>query len=514
MTPTARDWPLVSCIMPTYNRRHFVPRAIRSFLRQDFPHKELVIVDDGAEAVGDLVPVDPRVRYVRLERRATVGAKRNLACEQAAGPLIAHWDDDDWHAPRRLRCQVEALLHAGADLCGLRTLLFYDASHGRAWRYDYPDGHRPWLSGSSLLYTRNYWMGHRFPEIDVGEDSQFVWGADPRRLAALDDFTIHVGIIHGQNVAPKQTDGAWWRPHPVEEVRQILGEDWEADGPVATAMPPQPAADGARVEPGAPPGPPPIRNVFACLVHENAECVVDLVRNLRHLDPDSKVLLYNGSANPNFLNGVFPTDRHGAVLHPSPSPMRWGRLHDFAVDCMRFALVHLPFDTLTIVDSDQLAVRPGYSNRLAALLAEERGVGILSNSPELQGPRTSIQPARVGACRDRPLAALPPALPRRGIAIPPLGLLAVHRLHGRRGARPRPALRRGRAAPATPPGHQDLGHGGGGPADAGRAPGLSRGGQPVQLRLRAIPDALLGPAARGRHGPAGRLLGPPDPPSV
>ena len=60
MTPTARDWPLVSCIMPTYNRRHFVPRAIRSFLRQDFPHKELVIVDDGAEAVGDLVPVDPR----------------------------------------------------------------------------------------------------------------------------------------------------------------------------------------------------------------------------------------------------------------------------------------------------------------------------------------------------------------------------------------------------------------------------------------------------------------------
>ena len=298
MTPTARDWPLVSCIMPTYNRRHFVPRAIRSFLRQDFPHKELVIVDDGAEAVGDLVPVDPRVRYVRLERRATVGAKRNLACEQAAGPLIAHWDDDDWHAPRRLRCQVEALLHAGADLCGLRTLLFYDASHGRAWRYDYPDGHRPWLSGSSLLYTRNYWMAHRFPEIDVGEDSQFVWSADPRRLAALDDFTIHVGIIHGQNVAPKQTDGAWWRPHPVEEVRQILGEDWEADGPVATAMPPQPAADGARVEPGAPPGPPPIRNVFACLVHENPECVVDLVRNLRHLDPDSTVLLYNGSCEP------------------------------------------------------------------------------------------------------------------------------------------------------------------------------------------------------------------------
>ena len=127
MTPTANDGPLVSCIMPTYNRRHFVPGAIRSFLRQDFPNKELVIVDDGTDAVCDLVPADPRLRYIRLPQRATVGAKRNLACDQAGGSLIAHWDDDDWHAPRRLRCQVEALLAANADLCGLKTLLFYDA---------------------------------------------------------------------------------------------------------------------------------------------------------------------------------------------------------------------------------------------------------------------------------------------------------------------------------------------------------------------------------------------------
>jgi glycosyltransferase involved in cell wall biosynthesis len=38
---------LVSCIMPTFNRRAFVPQAIRYFLRQDFEHKELIIVDDG-----------------------------------------------------------------------------------------------------------------------------------------------------------------------------------------------------------------------------------------------------------------------------------------------------------------------------------------------------------------------------------------------------------------------------------------------------------------------------------
>jgi hypothetical protein len=135
--------------------------------------------------------------------------------------------------------------------------------------------------------------------------------------------------------------------------------------------------------------PPSIRNVFACLVHENLECVVDLVLNLRHLDPPSTVLLYNGSAEPQFLTGTFPFERFGVALHPSPRPMYLDRLHDFALDCMRYALVHLPFDTLTIVDSDQLAVRPGYSARLAAFLAEERGAGMLSNNTLREGPEVT-----------------------------------------------------------------------------------------------------------------------------
>jgi glycosyltransferase involved in cell wall biosynthesis len=55
MVLQAEGMPLASCIMPTYNRRHFVPNALRYFCRQDYPHKELIIVDDGTDAVGDLV---------------------------------------------------------------------------------------------------------------------------------------------------------------------------------------------------------------------------------------------------------------------------------------------------------------------------------------------------------------------------------------------------------------------------------------------------------------------------
>jgi hypothetical protein len=44
-----RELPLVSCIMPTNNRRTFVPKAIEFFLRQDYPNRQLIIIDDGSD---------------------------------------------------------------------------------------------------------------------------------------------------------------------------------------------------------------------------------------------------------------------------------------------------------------------------------------------------------------------------------------------------------------------------------------------------------------------------------
>jgi hypothetical protein len=136
-----------------------------------------------------------------------------------------------------------------------------------------------------------------------------------------------------------------------------------------------------------------IRNIFACLVHENRECVIDLVRNLQALDPASAVLLYNGSNNPELLNHGFPFARYGAELHPSPRPLSWGRLHDFALDCMEFALNAVPFDTLTIVDSDQLGTRAGYSDYLSPLIDSQSRPGMLVNSPGVQPSCTRVGPA-------------------------------------------------------------------------------------------------------------------------
>ena len=118
-------FPLVSCIMPTYNRRQFVPQAIKYFLRQDYPHKELIILDDGTDKICDLVPDLPEIQYIALPSKLRVGEKRNLAVEASRGELILHWDDDDWMHPCRMRYQVEHMLRASADVCGISKVLFY-----------------------------------------------------------------------------------------------------------------------------------------------------------------------------------------------------------------------------------------------------------------------------------------------------------------------------------------------------------------------------------------------------
>jgi glycosyltransferase involved in cell wall biosynthesis len=219
--------PLISCIMPTSNRRAFVPRAISYFLRQDYASKELIVLDDGDDPVADLIQDDPRIRYVRLERRIVLGAKRNHCVELAHGDLIMHWDDDDWHAPQRLSLQYAALCAAGAEICGLRQMLFYEPAARAAWLYSYPPRARPWLAGGSLFYTRALWQRAPFPNVHVGEDTRFVWEHNIAHAAIVDDYRWYVARIHPANTSPKQRAGACWRPWP-GDLPSILGPDYDA----------------------------------------------------------------------------------------------------------------------------------------------------------------------------------------------------------------------------------------------------------------------------------------------
>jgi glycosyltransferase involved in cell wall biosynthesis len=226
--------PLVSCIMPTCNRRAFLPAALACFAAQDYSNLELIVVDDGSDPIADLLPSDPRIRYFRLGGKLNTGAKRNFACEQAHGSFIAHWDDDDWYPPSRIRIQIDAMRGAHWQVSGSTTMYYLHHERDQAFRYTYRGSGRAWLG--ALLYTKPAWERHRFDEIQIGEDVRFLARIPFADRLDLNDPALTIGTIHGANTSPKVTSGPYWSAEPPEKIRALM-RPREVPSPAAPPLP-------------------------------------------------------------------------------------------------------------------------------------------------------------------------------------------------------------------------------------------------------------------------------------
>ena len=109
------DKPLISVIIPTYNRAWVVGEAIDSVLAQDYGHFELIVVDDGStdETARVLDAYGDRVFVIRQPNRG-VSAARNRGIEAAGGELVAFLDSDDYWLPGKLAGQV-AFFHSRGE---------------------------------------------------------------------------------------------------------------------------------------------------------------------------------------------------------------------------------------------------------------------------------------------------------------------------------------------------------------------------------------------------------------
>jgi glycosyltransferase involved in cell wall biosynthesis len=91
---------MVSIITPTYNRATFLKNALAYFRSQNYRDIEWLILDDSlqeAPAFSDLA--DRNIFYERIDRKLSVGEKRNLLIEKSHGEIIVQFDDDDYYCP-------------------------------------------------------------------------------------------------------------------------------------------------------------------------------------------------------------------------------------------------------------------------------------------------------------------------------------------------------------------------------------------------------------------------------
>ena len=119
--------PLVSVVIPTYERATLVGRAMRSVLNQTMGDLELLVVDDGSRDNTEEVIRgwgDPRITYLKHEHNMGSSAARNTGIRQARGTYIGLLDSDDEWLPGKLEKQLglfagPSLPCLGAVNCGL-----------------------------------------------------------------------------------------------------------------------------------------------------------------------------------------------------------------------------------------------------------------------------------------------------------------------------------------------------------------------------------------------------------
>jgi len=128
-----KELPLVSVCTPTFNRRPFIQNMFHCFRNQTYPkHRiEWIIVDDGTDKIRDLVESSniPQIRYFEVEKKMTLGAKRNYMHSFVRGSIIVYMDDDDYYPPERIEDAVEKLEANPKALCAGSSEIYIYFKH-------------------------------------------------------------------------------------------------------------------------------------------------------------------------------------------------------------------------------------------------------------------------------------------------------------------------------------------------------------------------------------------------
>ena len=179
------DSPLVRCVMLTYGRYMgegdkdhtiLVEEALESFLKQDYPNKELIILND---TPGQTVHFDhPEVKVFNSKSRyLSLGIKRNEAVSKCSGEYVFVWDDDDIMLPWRLSQGVEWFCEFGHDYCG--SINFWFSTPNSRYHTDAAPGTGAMCSAA---YRKSAIDRVPYRDMNSGEDQQLLRDMRSARL--------------------------------------------------------------------------------------------------------------------------------------------------------------------------------------------------------------------------------------------------------------------------------------------------------------------------------------------
>ena len=183
MNPVSQ--PLVSIVLPTFNRANVLPFAIESVINQSYPNWELIVVDDSSsDNTHEVVKsfVDPRIHYFRNVHNLRLPNSLNKGFSLSQGDYLTWTSDDNLYANNAIEKMVERLQASHCDLVYADYFLFSQQDSNGAPldpRLDrLPDNAQLEKGnhiGACFLYTRQVYetTGDYDPELFLVEDYDY-----------------------------------------------------------------------------------------------------------------------------------------------------------------------------------------------------------------------------------------------------------------------------------------------------------------------------------------------------
>lgn len=207
------EFPFVSVITPTYNRRTFIPRLIDCFVHQTYPkdRMEWIVLDDGTEPVGDLFEAAvaakrlgaAQFRYIRAEEKQNIGAKRNRLNQEAKGEILVAMDDDDYYPPERVaHCVQKFKANPKVELAGSTEIFMYYTDIKTIYRLGpYNPNH---ATNGTMAWRRSYAKTHTYDETVTHAEERSFLDDYKHPMIQLDPRKVMLVLAHAENTFNKK----------------------------------------------------------------------------------------------------------------------------------------------------------------------------------------------------------------------------------------------------------------------------------------------------------------------
>ncbi len=201
--------PFVSVVTPTYNRGRFFPALVACYKAQTYPidRMEWIVLDDGTEPVGDLFTQLtkglPNIRYIALDDKLNIGAKRNRLNDEAKGEIIVAMDDDDYYPPERVAHVVTRFQASPKiDLAGSSELFMYFTQQQTIIKLG--PYHAQHATNGTMAYRKRYANTHRYDETVTHAEEVSFLEKYVHPMIQLDPMKVMLVISHSQNTFGKE----------------------------------------------------------------------------------------------------------------------------------------------------------------------------------------------------------------------------------------------------------------------------------------------------------------------